>query len=42
MKLVHPDDETRDIILQHNKLDRELYEEAKRMFELQKKVLGLE
>jgi hypothetical protein len=38
----HPDEETRDIILQHNKLDRELYEEGKRIFALQKKVLGFD
>jgi len=37
-----PDDETREIILKHNKLDMMLYEEATRLFVMQKQVLGFE
>jgi len=35
-----PDEETREIILKHNKLDMELYNEAKKIFSIQKEVLG--
>jgi hypothetical protein len=35
-----PDEETRQIILQHNQLDLELYEAAVQHFELEKRALG--
>lgn len=35
-----PDEETREIIFKHNKLDMELYNEAKKIFSIQKEVLG--
>lgn len=37
----HPDEETAELIRQHNQLDMQVYEAAVKHFELQKKALGL-
>lgn len=38
----HPDEETRQAILEHNQLDLKIYEAAVKQFERQKRALGME